>query len=70
MRKVKILDALQEWELKSNPEQNLCTEFQELLKNETALRAKAGKDGELQKKLYSVVEHLYLDWKRVRGSGR
>ncbi|XP_046429683.1 Bardet-Biedl syndrome 7 protein homolog isoform X3 [Neodiprion fabricii] len=64
--KVKILDALQEWELNTNPEQ-LCSKYQELLENESNLRAELVKDPDMLQRLYGTITDLYVDWERARG---
>ncbi|XP_046598627.1 Bardet-Biedl syndrome 7 protein homolog isoform X3 [Neodiprion lecontei] len=64
--KVKILDALQEWELNTNPEQ-LCPKYQELLENESNLRAELVKDPDMLQRLYGTITDLYVDWERARG---
>ncbi|XP_046623848.1 Bardet-Biedl syndrome 7 protein homolog isoform X1 [Neodiprion virginianus] len=64
--KVKILDALQEWELNTNPEQ-LCSKYQKLLENESNLRAELVKDPDMLQRLYGTITDLYVDWERARG---
>lgn len=68
-RKVKLLDYLETWELKNNPSE-LCTEFQELIINETELRQKMMKNSDLLQRLQSVVTDLYVDWERAKGRRR
>lgn len=67
--KIKILDALDTWEMKMTPTE-LCTEYQELINNEFTLRKQMIKDTELLQRLHGVIIDLYVDWERARGSRR
>lgn len=68
--KLKILDALQELEMHSDPQENLCTDWQELLRDESAIRIKMTKGAETLQRLHGVVTDLYVDWERAKGSRR
>ena len=68
--KLKILDALQELEMRAEPQENLCTEWQELLRDENAIRSKIAKGAETLERLHGVVTDLYVDWERAKGSRR
>ena len=68
--KVKILNALEEWELKENPKENLCTEYQELLQKESEIKSQMAKDNELLERLHAVITDLYVDWERAKRSRR
>ncbi|XP_076625731.1 BBSome complex member BBS7 [Colletes latitarsis] len=68
--KVKILNALEEWELKENPKQNLCSEYQELLQEETEIKSQMAKDNEILDRLHGVITDLYVDWERAKRSRR
>lgn len=70
IQKVKILNALDEWELKSNPKENLCSEYQELVHNETETRLLVAKDPEILNRLHAIITDLYVDWERAKGSRR
>lgn len=63
---IKILDALQEWELNTNPNE-LCSRYQELLKEESSLRSKNAKDPDTLLRLYGIITDLYVDWERAKG---
>lgn len=67
--KIKILDALDSWEMKNNPAE-LCTEYQELLKNEVDLRRQMTRDNEILQRLHAAITDLYVDWERAKGSRR
>lgn len=64
--KIKILDALHEWELNTNSEE-LCPKYQELLKEERNIRAEIAKDPDLLQRLYGTITDLYVDWERAKG---
>ncbi|XP_012268249.2 Bardet-Biedl syndrome 7 protein homolog [Athalia rosae] len=66
---IKILDALQEWELNTIPDQ-LCPRYQVLLKEETKLRSEFAKDPDMLERLYGLITDLYVDWKRAKGGRR
>ncbi|XP_076180794.1 BBSome complex member BBS7 [Ptiloglossa arizonensis] len=68
--KVKILNALEEWELKENPKQNLCSEYQKLLKEETEIKSQYAKDNEILDRLHGIITDLYVDWERAKRSRR
>ncbi|XP_043257264.1 Bardet-Biedl syndrome 7 protein-like [Colletes gigas] len=68
--KVKILNALEEWELKENPKQNLCSEYQGLLQEETEIKSQMAKDNEILDRLHGVITDLYVDWERAKRSRR
>lgn len=68
--KVKILNALEEWELKENPKENLCSEYQELVQNEAEIKAQMAKDNEIMDRLHGVITDLYVDWERAKRSRR
>ncbi|KAK9297601.1 hypothetical protein QLX08_008749 [Tetragonisca angustula] len=68
--KVRILNALEEWELKENPKENLCTEYQELLQKESEIKSQMAKDSELLERLHAVITDLYVDWERAKRSRR
>ncbi|KYQ56997.1 Bardet-Biedl syndrome 7 protein [Trachymyrmex zeteki] len=70
IQKIKILDALEEWELQSNPRENLCSEYQELLEKETEIRSLMAKDTELLNRLHAIITDLYVDWERAKRSRR
>jgi len=70
IQKIKILDALEEWELQSNPKENLCSEYQELLEKETEIRSLMAKDTEILNRLYAIITDLYVDWERAKRSRR
>ncbi|XP_001603197.1 Bardet-Biedl syndrome 7 protein homolog [Nasonia vitripennis] len=67
--KIKILDALDSWEMKNNPAE-LCTEYQELLKTEPDLRRQMTRDNEILQRLHAAITDLYVDWERAKGSRR
>lgn len=69
-KKLKILDALQEMEMKIDPEDNLSLEYQELLKEEETLRLQMIKHPELLARLYGAVTDLFVDWEKGKGSRR
>ncbi|XP_024941119.1 Bardet-Biedl syndrome 7 protein homolog isoform X2 [Cephus cinctus] len=69
-KQINILNALQEWELKTNPKENLCTEYQELLTIESTVRNQMAKDPEILQRLHAVVTDLYVDWERAKGGRR
>ncbi|CAK9818413.1 Bardet-Biedl syndrome 7 protein [Anthophora quadrimaculata] len=68
--KIKILNVLEEWELKENPKENLCTEYQELIQNESQIRSQMMKDNEVLERLHAVITDLYVDWERAKRSRR
>ncbi|XP_078044323.1 BBSome complex member BBS7 isoform X1 [Augochlora pura] len=68
--KVKILNALEEWELKENPKENLSLEYQELLQKETEIKSQMAKDNEILGRLHGVITDLYVDWERAKRSRR
>ncbi|XP_054006899.1 Bardet-Biedl syndrome 7 protein-like isoform X2 [Hylaeus anthracinus] len=68
--KVRILNALEEWELKENPKQNLCLEYQGLLEEETEIKSQIAKDNEILDRLHGVITDLYVDWERAKRSRR
>ncbi|XP_011067466.1 PREDICTED: Bardet-Biedl syndrome 7 protein homolog isoform X4 [Acromyrmex echinatior] len=70
IQKIKILDALEEWELQSNPRENLCSEYQELLEKETEIRSLMAKDTEILNRLHAIITDLYVDWERAKRSRR
>ncbi|KYN38351.1 Bardet-Biedl syndrome 7 protein [Trachymyrmex septentrionalis] len=70
IQKIKILDALEEWELQSNPRENLCSEYQELLEKETEIRSFMAKDTEILNRLHAIITDLYVDWERAKRSRR
>lgn len=70
IQKIKILDALDEWELKSNPKENLCSEYQELLQKETETKSLIAKDTEILNRLNAIITDLYVDWERAKRSRR
>ncbi|XP_024888657.1 Bardet-Biedl syndrome 7 protein homolog isoform X1 [Temnothorax curvispinosus] len=70
IQKIKILDALGEWELQSNPRENLCSEYQELLEKETEIRSLMAKDTEILNRLHAIITDLYVDWERAKRSRR
>ncbi|CAL1685480.1 unnamed protein product [Lasius platythorax] len=70
IQKIKILDALEEWELKSNSKENLCSEYQELLDKETEIRSLMMKDTEILNRLHAIITDLYVDWERAKRSRR
>lgn len=69
-KEVKILNALNELELKSNPAENLSTKYQKLIENEASIKAEVAKDPEGLRRLYAVVTDLLVDWERSKGSRR
>ncbi|XP_011870374.1 PREDICTED: Bardet-Biedl syndrome 7 protein homolog isoform X2 [Vollenhovia emeryi] len=69
-QKIKILNALEEWELQSNPRENLCSEYQELLEKETEIRSLMAKDTEILNRLHAIITDLYVDWERAKRSRR
>ncbi|KYM83198.1 Bardet-Biedl syndrome 7 protein [Atta colombica] len=70
IQKIKILNALEEWELQSNPRENLCSEYQELLEKETEIRSLMVKDTEILNRLHAIITDLYVDWERAKRSRR
>ncbi|EFN60448.1 Bardet-Biedl syndrome 7 protein [Camponotus floridanus] len=70
IQKIKVLDALEEWELKFNPKENLCSEYQELLEKETEIRSLMIKDTEILNRLHAIITDLYVDWERAKRSRR
>ncbi|XP_003403199.2 Bardet-Biedl syndrome 7 protein homolog isoform X5 [Bombus terrestris] len=68
--KVKILNALEEWELKENPKENLCSEYQELIQKESEIKSQMAKDNEILERLHAVITDLYVDWERAKRSRR
>ncbi|KOC67903.1 Bardet-Biedl syndrome 7 protein [Habropoda laboriosa] len=68
--KVKILNALEEWELKENPKENLCTEYQQLIQKEAEIRSQMTKHNEILERLHAVITDLYVDWERAKRSRR
>ncbi|XP_011299492.1 Bardet-Biedl syndrome 7 protein homolog [Fopius arisanus] len=69
-QKLRILDALQEWEMKVEAEGNLSSDYQELLRQEEALRREMAKHPEILVRLHGVITDLYVDWERAKGSRR
>lgn len=67
---VKILNILEELELKENLKENLCTEYQELIQKETEIRFRLAKDNEILERLHAVITDLYVDWERAKRSRR
>ncbi|XP_003694249.1 Bardet-Biedl syndrome 7 protein homolog isoform X2 [Apis florea] len=67
---VKILNILEELELKENSKENLCTEYQELIQKETEIRFRLAKDNEILERLHAVITDLYVDWERAKRSRR
>ncbi|XP_047367653.1 Bardet-Biedl syndrome 7 protein homolog isoform X1 [Vespa velutina] len=70
IEKIKILDALEEFELKANPKENLCSQYQDLIANEQNIRTKLTKDPDILNRLHGVITDLYVDWERARGARR
>ncbi|KAL0105173.1 hypothetical protein PUN28_016667 [Cardiocondyla obscurior] len=70
IQKIKILDVLEEWELQSNPKENLCSEYQELLEKEMEIRSLMAKDTEILNRLHAIITDLYVDWERAKRSRR
>ncbi|XP_076397745.1 BBSome complex member BBS7 [Megachile rotundata] len=68
--KIKTLNVLEEWELKENPKENLCSEYQELLQKETEIKSQMAKDSEILERLQAVITDLYVDWERAKRSRR
>ncbi|XP_033176452.1 Bardet-Biedl syndrome 7 protein homolog isoform X2 [Bombus impatiens] len=68
--KVKILNALEEWELKENPKENLCSEYQGLIQKESEIKSQMAKDNEILERLHAVITDLYVDWERAKRSRR
>ena len=68
--KIEILDTLERWELKDNPTENLGTEFQEMLKNESSIRSQMTNKKDILQRLHAVITDLYVDWERAKGSYR
>ena len=69
MEQNKILDALEEWEMKNNPA-DLCSAFQQLINKEGELRIKHKRDFGGLKRLQGIIVDLYVDWERAKGSRR
>ncbi|XP_063989189.1 Bardet-Biedl syndrome 7 protein homolog [Diachasmimorpha longicaudata] len=69
-QKLRILDALQEWEMKSEAEGNLSSEYQELLRQEDQIRQQMAKHPEILVRLHGVITDLYVDWERAKGARR
>ncbi|XP_066595790.1 Bardet-Biedl syndrome 7 protein homolog [Prorops nasuta] len=69
-RKIQILDTLEEWELKRDPKENLCTEYQNLLEEESKIRVQKSKNPDMLSRLHAIVTDLYVDWERAKGSRR
>ncbi|XP_014209143.1 Bardet-Biedl syndrome 7 protein homolog [Copidosoma floridanum] len=67
--KIKILDALETWEMKSNPSE-LCSEYQELVRCESELREKMLMNSNALQRLHAAVTDLYVDWERAKNSRR
>lgn len=67
---LKIIDALQQWEMKVEPEENLSSRYQELLKHEENIRKQFSEDPEILKRLNNAITDLYVDWERAKGCGR
>lgn len=70
IQKIKILDALQEFELKTNPKENLCSQYQDLIANEQSIRSQMAKDTEILNRLHAIITDLYVDWERANGARR
>lgn len=70
IQKIKILDALQEFELKANPKENLCSQYQDLIANEQSIRSQMAKDTEILNRLHAIITDLYVDWERANGARR
>ncbi|KAI4482217.1 hypothetical protein M0804_008768 [Polistes exclamans] len=70
IEKIKILDALEEFELKTNPKDNLCSQYQDLIANEQNIRSQMAKDTEVLNRLHGVITDLYVDWERAKGARR
>ncbi|XP_031830282.1 BBSome complex member BBS7 isoform X2 [Nomia melanderi] len=68
--KVKILNALEEWELKENPKENLSLAYQELVQNEIEIKSQMAKDNEILDRLHGIITDLYVDWERAKRSRR
>ncbi|KZC08794.1 PREDICTED: Bardet-Biedl syndrome 7 protein-like [Dufourea novaeangliae] len=68
--KVKILNVLEEWELKENPKETLCSEYQELLQTETEIKSQMTKDNAILDRLHAVITDLYVDWERAKRARR
>ncbi|XP_060829659.1 Bardet-Biedl syndrome 7 protein homolog isoform X2 [Bombus pascuorum] len=68
--KVKILNALEEWELKENPKENLCSEYQKLIQKESEIKSQMAKDNDILERLHAVITDLYVDWERAKRSRR
>ncbi|KAK2581970.1 hypothetical protein KPH14_002410 [Odynerus spinipes] len=70
IQKIKILDALQELELKTNPKENLSSQYQDLIANEQSIRSQMAKDTEILNRLHAIITDLYVDWERAKGARR
>lgn len=70
IEKIKILDVLEEFELKTNPKENLCSQYQDLIANEQNIRSQLAKDPEILNRLHGVITDLYVDWERAKGARR
>ncbi|XP_044019179.1 Bardet-Biedl syndrome 7 protein homolog isoform X3 [Aphidius gifuensis] len=67
--KLKILEALQEMEMKINSE-NLSSEYQELLKEEDVLKLQMIKYPKILARLYETVIDLFVYWDKGEASKR
>ncbi|CAG5073462.1 Similar to BBS7: Bardet-Biedl syndrome 7 protein (Homo sapiens) [Cotesia congregata] len=70
IEKLKIIDALQEWDLKIDSRENLSTYYQELLKEEDSMRAKLSKNPTILQIIQAVITDIYVDWNRAKGFQR
>ncbi|XP_008550977.1 Bardet-Biedl syndrome 7 protein homolog [Microplitis demolitor] len=70
IEKLKIIDALQEWELKIDPTENLSKYYQELLKEEDKMRTELSKNPTILQIIQGVITDLYVDWNRAKGFQR
>ncbi|KAH0552608.1 Bardet-Biedl syndrome 7 protein homolog [Cotesia glomerata] len=70
IEKLKIIDALQEWDLKIDTRENLSTYYQELLKEEDSMRAKLSKTPTILQIIQAVITDIYVDWNRAKGFQR
>lgn len=70
IEKLKIIDALQEWDLKIDSRENLSTYYQELLKEEDSIRAKLSKNPTILQIIQAVITDIYVDWNRAKGFQR
>ncbi|XP_011498445.1 PREDICTED: Bardet-Biedl syndrome 7 protein homolog [Ceratosolen solmsi marchali] len=69
VEKINILDTLDTWEMKNNPA-DMCTEYQNLIKNESDLRQQMTKSCDALQRLHAIITDLYVDWERAKGSRR